>query len=48
MLELITYSPKAALFFEIGEGVGRYNTTSLLILFRVLINASKCLEVIFW
>ena len=47
MLKLIAYSPKAVPFSEIGEGVRQYNTTSLLVLFRVLINANKCLEVIF-
>ena len=47
MLKLITYSLEAVPFFKISKGVGRYNTTSLLILFRALINASKCSEVIF-
>ena len=47
MLKLITYSPKAVLFFKIGKGVRWYNTTSLLVLFRVLINTNKYLEVIF-
>jgi len=45
MLELITYSPKTVPFFEIGEGVGRLNTTGLLATSGVLINASKCLEI---
>jgi hypothetical protein len=47
MLKSITYSPKAVPFFKINEGVGQCNTTSLLVLLGVLINASKCLEVIF-
>ena len=47
MIKLINYSPKAVPFSKISKGVGRYNTTSLLVLFRVLINTSKCLEVIF-
>ena len=47
MLKLIACSPKAAPFSEISEGVGQCNTTSLLILFRALINANKYLEVIF-
>ena len=47
MLELITYSFKVVPFFKIGEGVKWYNITSLLILFRILINASKYLKAIF-
>ena len=47
MLKSIACSPKAAPFFKISKGVRRCNTTSLLVLFRVLINANKCLEVIF-
>ena len=46
MLKSITYSPEAAPFSKIGEGVKQYNTTNLLVLFRVLINASEYLEVI--
>ena len=46
MLKLITYSFKAAPIFEIGKGVKRYNTISLLIFFRALINTSKYLKVI--
>jgi hypothetical protein len=42
MLELITYFFKAVPFSKISEGVGRYNITNLLVLFRALINASKC------
>jgi len=48
MLELIVYSFKVAPFSKIGEGVGWYNTTSLLVLSRALTNASKCLKVISW
>jgi hypothetical protein len=47
MLELIAYSPKAVPFSKIGEGVGRYNTISLLVLFKASINANKYLKVIF-
>ena len=47
MLKLITYSPEAVLCFKISEGVRWYNTISLLILSKALINASKYLEVIF-
>ena len=47
MLKLITYSPKAAPFSKIGEGVKWCNAISLLILFKALINTSKYLEVIF-
>jgi hypothetical protein len=46
MLKLITYSLEAVPFFKISKGIRRYNTTNLLVLFRVLINASKCSEVI--
>ena len=47
MLKSIAYSPEAVPFSKIGKGVGQYNTISLLILFKALINASKYLEVIF-
>ena len=47
MLKLIICSPEAAPFSKIGKGIRLYNTTSLLILFKVLINASEYLEVIF-
>ena len=47
MLKLITCSFKTVLFSKIGEGVRQYNTTSLLVLFRVLINANKYSKVIF-
>jgi hypothetical protein len=48
MLKLIACSSEAVPFSKISEGIERYNTTSLLVLFKALINASKCLEVIFW
>ena len=48
MLKLITCSPEVVPYFKISEGVRRYNTINLLILFKALINANKCLEVIFW
>jgi hypothetical protein len=47
MLKLITYSPKAVPFSKISKGVRRYNTISLLVFFRALINTNKCLKVIF-
>ena len=47
MLKSITYSLKAALGFKISEGIRQYNTISLLILSKALINANKYLEVIF-
>ena len=47
MLKLIAYSLKVVHFSEISKGIRRCNITSLLILFRVLINTGKYLEVIF-
>ena len=47
MLKLIACSLKVVPISKIGEGVGRYNAISLLVFFKVLINANKCLEVIF-
>ena len=46
MLKSIAYFSEAAPFSKIGEGVKRCNTTGLLVLFKALINTSKCLEVI--
>ena len=47
MLKLIAYSFKAVPISEIGEGVRRYNTTSLLIFSKAFINTSKYLKIIF-
>ena len=47
ILKLITYSFKAAPISEISKGVRQYNTISLLIFFRALINTSKYIKVIF-
>ena len=47
MLKLIAYSLEAAPFSKISKGVKWYNTISLLILSKALINANKYLEVIF-
>ena len=47
ILELITYSSKAAPLSKISKGIRRYNTTSLLVFSRALINAGECLEAAF-
>jgi hypothetical protein len=47
MLKSITYSLKVVPCFKISKGIGRYNTTSLLVLSKASTNASKCLEITF-